>query len=159
MDEGKITIRQGKGKGKGKVDSGTVSLFAFQLLIWQIVRRLLRPSESGCRIFYGPQLKEKCLKDAVFGRLALIHIWIKSWVGFGDHKCIAEELGGAFLSISPQPKSSNLGKQYFFRFDLNWICFGNMNSDFFWPFKASKLPNPHSTHLLTLFKANCSSKN
>ena len=107
------------------------------------MRRLPRPSESGCRIFDGPQLKEKCLKDAVFGRLALIHIWIKSWVGFGDHKCIAEELGGAFLSISPQPKSSNLGKQYFFRFDLNWICFGNMNSDFFWPFKASKLPILH----------------
>ena len=80
--------------------------------------RLPRPSDSGCGIFDGlsPQLKEKCLKDAVFGRLALIHIWIKSWVGFGDHKCIAQELGGAFLSISPQPKSSNLGKQYFFSF-------------------------------------------
>ena len=63
------------------------------------MRRLPRPSESGCRIFDGPQLKEKCLKDAVFGRLALIHIWIKSWVGFGDQNCIAEELGGAFLSL------------------------------------------------------------
>ena len=41
-----------------------------------------RPSESGCRIFDGPQLKGKCLKDVVFGRLALLHIYelILGWV-------------------------------------------------------------------------------
>ena len=77
------------------------------------MRRLPRPSESGCRIFDGPQLKEKCLKDAVFGRLALIHIWIKSWVGFGDHKCITEELGRAFLSLCLHWKNEFRGKLYF----------------------------------------------
>ena len=77
------------------------------------MRRLPRPSESGCRIFDGPQLKEKCLKDAVFGRLALIHIWIKYWVGFGDHNCIAEELGGAFLSLCLHWKNEFRGKLYF----------------------------------------------
>ena len=60
---------------------------------------------------FHPILEQKRVID-----LIPCHIWIKSWVGFGDHKCIAEELGGAFLSISPQPKSSNLGKQYFFSF-------------------------------------------
>ena len=48
-----------------------------------------------------------------FSRLALIHIWIKSWVGFGDHKCIAEELGGAFLSLCLHWKNEFRGKLYF----------------------------------------------
>ena len=78
------------------------------------MRQLRRPSESSCRIFDGPQLKEKCLKGAVFGRLALLYTWIK--VGFGGHKCITEELGGAFLSLSPEPVASNLCKAGFRQF-------------------------------------------
>ena len=34
-------------------------------------------------------------------------------MGFGDHKCITEELGGAFLSLSPEPVASNLCQAVF----------------------------------------------
>ena len=57
-----------------ELDSVTFSLFVFLLLICQIVRRLPQPSESGCRIFDGPELKNKCLKELFFGGLALPHI-------------------------------------------------------------------------------------
>ena len=37
-------------------------------------------------------------------------------MGFGGHKCITEELGGAFLSLSPEPVASNPGKAVFLQF-------------------------------------------
>ena len=37
-------------------------------------------------------------------------------MGFGGHKCITEELGGAFLSLSPEPVASNPGKAVFLHF-------------------------------------------
>ena len=123
--------------------------------VWQILRRLRWASESGCKIFDGPQLSEKCLKVAVFGGLAVPYIWNHYWVGFWGHIYITEELGGAFLSHSPTPVVPILGNQYFFSFCKNWICFENQNSYFSHPWAVSNL---QPTHPLTLFRDNCSSK-
>ena len=105
------------------VDSVTVSLFVF-FLICQIVRRLPQPSESGCRIFDGPELKNMCLKEPFFGGLALPHIWNQYWEGFWGHRYITEELGGAFLSLYPTPVASNVWEAVFVQFwlqlDLFW---------------------------------------
>ena len=105
------------------LDSVTVSLFGF-FLICQIVRRLPQPSESGCRIFDGPELKNMCLKEPFFGGLALPHIWNQYWEGFWGHRYITEELGGAFLSLYPTPVASNVWEAVFVQFwlqlDLFW---------------------------------------
>ena len=93
-------------------------------LICQIVRRLPQPSESGCRIFDGPELKNMCLKEPFFGGLALPHIWNQYWEGFWGHRYITEELGGAFLSLYPTPAASNVWEAVFVQFwlqlDLFW---------------------------------------
>ena len=93
-------------------------------LICQIVRRLPQPSESGCRIFDGPELKNMCLKEPFFGGLALPHIWNQYWEGFWGHRYITEELGGAFLSLYPTPVASNVWEAVFVQFwlqlDLFW---------------------------------------
>ena len=77
---------------------------------WQILRRLRWPPVSGCGIFDGPQLSEKCLKVAVFGGLAVPHIWNHYWVGFWGHIYITVELGRTFLSLLLTSDSSNLGR-------------------------------------------------
>ena len=78
---------------------------------------------SGCGIFDGPQLSEKCLKVAVFGGLAVPHIWNHYWVGFWGHIYITVELGRTFLSLLLTSDSSNLGRVGFVQIGANLDLF------------------------------------
>ena len=90
---------------------------------WQILRRLRWPPVSGCGLFDGPQLSEKCLKVAVFGGLAVPHIWNHYWVGFWGHIYITVELGRTFLSLLLTSDSSNLGRVGFVQIGANLDLF------------------------------------
>ena len=50
--------------------------------VWQILRRLWRPPESGCGIFEEPQLSENWLQLTFFDGLALPHMSINFWICF-----------------------------------------------------------------------------
>ena len=50
--------------------------------VWQILRQLWRPPESGCGIFEEPQLSENWLQLIIFDGLALLHMSINLWICF-----------------------------------------------------------------------------
>ena len=65
--------------------------------VWQILRRLWRPPESGCGIFEEPQLSENWLQLTVFDGLALPHISINVWICFWCILFIFQQLRRTFL--------------------------------------------------------------
>ena len=82
-------------------------------LSWQILRRLPQPSESGCRIFEEPQLKEKCLKVAFFWRISYptyIKLMLSGFLGSQVHHRRAER--GVSITL-PSLRQSNFGKLQF----------------------------------------------
>ena len=95
------------------IDSNAASLFVYNWMSWQIVRRLRQPLPPWSRIFDELHLQENSSQADFLSRLALPDVSKVSWMRSRCHTFITEELGTVFLSLFLILKCPKSGKDLF----------------------------------------------